>query len=215
MKKISSAILAAVALAAFGFVSCDHDYSNSDIQAGTPSTVKQAEIDAKNGGGKEEEEEAAFASWTWEAKDVTGVTSDKASADGATLVADCLSITGSGNVYRTGSDGSVTSIEIAKNKAGAAKIVIGGNADLVLTIGSTGSSNTSASNGLYSDSTYSTLVPHSATTGTAETAGTVSVTGGTGAATITYSNIAAGTYYFVTGNTDRAVRLSKVEVTKK
>nr|MBP3280812.1 hypothetical protein [Treponema sp.] len=166
-------------------------------------------------GGSDEEEETDFESWTWEAKDVTGVSADKASADGATLVADCLSITGSGNIYRTSSDGSVASVEIAKDKAGAAKIVIGGNADLVLTIGSTSSSNESASNGLYSDSTYSTLVPHSATTGTAETAGTVSVTGGTGAATITYSNIAAGTYYFVTGNTARAVRLSKVEVTKK
>ncbi len=53
MKKISSAILAAVALAAFGFVSCDHDYANSDIQAGTPSKVKQAEIDAANKGGSE------------------------------------------------------------------------------------------------------------------------------------------------------------------
>lgn len=57
MKKISSAILAAVALAAFGFVSCDHDYSNSDIQDGTPSTVKQAEIDAANPEEEEEEEE--------------------------------------------------------------------------------------------------------------------------------------------------------------
>lgn len=55
MKKISSAILAAVALAAFGFVSCDHDYSNSDILAGTPSTVKQAEIDAANKGGSDED----------------------------------------------------------------------------------------------------------------------------------------------------------------
>ena len=55
MKKISSAILAAVALAAFGFVSCDHDYSNSDIQAGTPHTVKQAEIDAANKGGSDED----------------------------------------------------------------------------------------------------------------------------------------------------------------
>lgn len=59
MKKISSAILAAVALAAFGFVSCDHDYANSDIQAGTPSAVKQAEIDAANKGGSDEEEEEA------------------------------------------------------------------------------------------------------------------------------------------------------------
>lgn len=41
MKKISSVILAAVALAAFGFVSCDHDYANSDIQAGKPSSDKQ------------------------------------------------------------------------------------------------------------------------------------------------------------------------------
>lgn len=66
MKKISSAILAAVALAAFGFVSCDHDYSNSDIQAGTPSEVKQAEIDAANKGGSDEgeEEEETFTSWT-------------------------------------------------------------------------------------------------------------------------------------------------------
>lgn len=55
MKKISSAILAAVALAAFGFVSCDHDYANSDIQDGTPSKVKQAEIDAANKGGSDED----------------------------------------------------------------------------------------------------------------------------------------------------------------
>ena len=53
MKKISSAILAAVALAAFGFVSCDHDYSNSDIQAGVVSyalTPKHTVTFDANGG---------------------------------------------------------------------------------------------------------------------------------------------------------------------
>lgn len=84
-----------------------------------------------------------FNSWTWEAKDVTGVSADKASADGAILVDNCLSIAGTGNVYRYSSS-NVTSVEIAKNKAGAAEIVIGGTADLVLTIGSTSSSNASA-----------------------------------------------------------------------
>ena len=74
MKKISSAILAAVALAAFGFVSCDHDYANSDIQAGTPSKVKQAEIDAANKGGSGNPVPSTTYAWTFANLDLTGTT---------------------------------------------------------------------------------------------------------------------------------------------
>jgi len=42
MIKIKSAVLATLALAAFGFVSCDHDYSNSEIQDGVPVTEYNA-----------------------------------------------------------------------------------------------------------------------------------------------------------------------------
>lgn len=87
MKKISSVILAAVALAAFGFVSCDHDYSNSDIQAGTPSKVKQAEIDAADKGGSDDP--VPFTSWTADLSKVsTALASYKDTSDPAKLTID-------------------------------------------------------------------------------------------------------------------------------
>lgn len=98
MKKISSAILAAVALAAFGFVSCDHDYANSDIQDGTPSKVKQAEIDAANKGGSDEEEPEANitvdAAWDFSTQP-TGFPTSDAEADAVTALA-LASTSGSG-----------------------------------------------------------------------------------------------------------------------
>lgn len=98
MKKISSAILAAVALAAFGFVSCDHDYSNSDIQAGTPSKVKQAEIDAADKGGSDEEEPEANitvdAAWDFSTQP-TGFPTSDGDTDAVTALA-LASTSGSG-----------------------------------------------------------------------------------------------------------------------
>lgn len=111
-----------------------------------------------------------------------------------------------GNVTkRTGSDGSVRYIEVAKAGAGALQFTVTGTADVVLVMASTGGSNTSAA-GLADAS--GKIVDN------AENVTTVTGTSGT---TMTYTGLGAGKYDIISPENaefGRGARVLSVDVTE-
>lgn len=170
--------------------------------------------------------------WSWDASSVSTTTSEGTTVstvtDPTTLVADHLTISGTAEYRLNSGSTAVTSIQLAKAQGGVATIVTDSYVHLVLSIGSTGSNNSVSSVGLYKTATttgetttYSDLVSVSKAVATSSSKsasiaddGTVTVSGGTNAAKVTYLNLPAGTYYFLTSDESNAVRLSSVTATE-
>ncbi|HAC32343.1 MAG TPA: hypothetical protein DCF70_06915 [Treponema sp.] len=145
-------------------------------------------------------------SWTWTATDYAdGITEDKA-AIGANSVLGNVTISGTGAIWRV-SNSTPYCMETGKAANGCLKFTTSATATIAIVAASTGSSN-------ISDAILSTSADTSGAI--AEASGAITVTGSNPQTTLTYNNVAAGTYYFgafPAATNSRGLRVYSISVT--
>lgn len=145
-------------------------------------------------------------SWTWTATDYADeITTDKTSIDADSVLGN-VTISGTGAIWRV-SNSTPYCMETGKAANGCLKFTTSETATITIVAASTGSSNTS-------DAILSTSADTSGAI--AEASGATTVTGSNPQTTLTYNNVAAGTYYFgafpASSNT-RGLRVYSITVT--
>lgn len=157
-------------------------------------------------GGGETGDDTTEGSWTWTAADFgDGITTDNtAISDGAEL--GYVTISGTGATWRV-SGSAVYCVQTGKTTNGCLKFTTSETATITIVAASTGSSNTS-------DAILSTSADTSGAI--AEASGATTVTGSNPQTTLTYNNVAAGTYYFgafPASSNSRGLRVYSITVT--
>ncbi|MCD8326260.1 MAG: fibronectin type III domain-containing protein [Lachnospiraceae bacterium] len=129
---------------------------------------------------------------------------DKEEIEAGTVVNDYFMIVGTVTKRLSSSTGNVTSVEVAKNSGGAIEFTVDGTADVTLEMSSTGSSNESVV----------ALVDGNGDT-VANSEGVETITG-TSKVTMTYTDLAAGTYSVVSPESgfNRGARVYTIAVTE-
>ncbi|MCD8379001.1 MAG: fibronectin type III domain-containing protein [Lachnospiraceae bacterium] len=181
----------------------------TDLAAGTYSVVSP--YDSENNRGArvysvtvDEYEAAATATdYLFDATELTAST-DKEEMEEGTVVNDYFTIIGTVTKRISNSTGLVTSVEVAKNSGSAIEFTVDGTADVTLEMSSTGSSNTS---------TVALVDENGDAVANSEGIEEVS---GTSRVTMTYTDLAAGTYSVVSPTSDynRGARVYTIAVTE-
>lgn len=187
-------------LITYNGVSCVALTATGDNEYISIITLKPSESSGGSSGGDEE------ASWTWTAIDYAdGVTTDKTAISDGTAMGK-VSASGTGLIWRVSGE-SAYCIETGKAANGCLTFTTTETATIVIVAASTGSSN-------ISDAILSTSADTSGAI--AEASGATTVTGSNPQTTLTYNNVAAGTYYFgafPASSNSRGLRVYSITVT--
>ena len=145
-------------------------------------------------------------SWTWTATDYAdGITEDKATISANSVLGN-VTISGTGAIWRV-SNSTPYCMETGKAANGCLKFTTSATATIAIVAASTGSSNKS-------DAILSTSTDTSGAI--AEASGATTVTGSNPQTTLTYNNVAAGTYFFgafPASSNSRGLRVYSITVT--
>ena len=144
--------------------------------------------------------------WTWTATDYADSITDDSTSITASTVMGNVTVSGSGAVWRT-KNSAAYCLQTGTSTNGCLTFTLSEISKVVITAASTGSSNTS-------DAILSTTASTSGAV--AEDSGATTVSGSSPITTLTYSDVAAGTYYFgafpATSNS-RGIRVYTITVT--
>ncbi len=174
--------------------------------ASSGAYISKIVVTYTSSGGGEGGDDTTNDSWTWTASDYAdGITTDKTSINADSVLGN-VTISGTGATWRV-SNSTPYCMETGKAANGCLKFTTSATATIAIVAASTGSSNKS-------DAILSTSADTSGAI--AEASGATTVTGSNPQTTLTYNNVAAGTYYFgafPASTNGRGIRVYSITVT--